>query len=132
MLVLVMVVACKSSSSDPPKPVEPAKPESREFDIKPVATPHEPTAAELGPPVDVATGYRALCASVPDDGTTRTSDQIASYVRGAMFQYPNPEVIRFWSVLRSVNPTERVPKFRSVLDAAGIKSCHLYDLMQQH
>ena len=128
LLGLVVVVACKSSSSEPPAS---QKAESQTFDIKPVATPHEPTAAELGPPVDVATGYRALCASVPDDGAPRPSEEINSYIRGAMFQYPNPEVIRFWSALGTANPADRMSKFRAVLDAAGIKSCRLYDLMQR-
>ncbi len=53
-----------------------------------------------------------------------------AYIRGAMFQYPNPEVIRIWASYGDVNPTERRAKFREQLDKAGITSCHLYDLMQ--
>jgi len=129
---VLLAVACSSSSTPPP---EPAKPEPtpttspKKYDIKPVDTPHQPKPEELGPAVDVRTGLEALCASIPDDSVQRTQPQKEAYIRGALFQYPNPDVIKMWVAFGDISPEDRRLRFRTELDKAGIGACHLYDLM---
>jgi hypothetical protein len=98
--------------------------------IKPVPV-HQPTPDELGPPVDAKTAWQALCESVPDDGVTRTSDEMQRYVMGALIQYPNADVTRTWEGMGERSKADRMTTFRAQLDASGITSCHLYDLMSK-
>jgi hypothetical protein len=128
IVVLALASCSKKPDESSSKAAEVAKPK---FVIKPIDKPHQPTLAELGPPVDVKTGFEALCAAVPDDGAKRSGDQILAYVRGATFQYPNPEVIRFWDGLGEMSDYDRLAAFKRRLDDNGVASCRLYDYMSR-
>jgi hypothetical protein len=136
VVAITMVAgACNKSTTTPAQgSASGARPEGsasspRKYHIAPIEHPHQPTPAELGPPVDVTTAYEALCAALPDDLTAPTTEQLNQYVTGAMFQYPNAEVVKFWQSLGTVSPAERIPKIRSQLAAAKISSCPLADVL---
>ena len=83
----------------------------------------------LGQPVEFTVAMKGFCDAVPDNGKTFTKQQQQQLIKDALYKHPNGDLLALWTSIETADHDTRFQKILEEVDRAGLRSCHLLDLM---